>query len=292
MIFLGSDNTSRLVGIIGYPLGHSLSPAMHNGAFQHLGLGYHYVAFPVKPEDLAQAIAGLKALNIAGCNVTIPYKEKVIPLLDHLDRDAALLGAVNTIVNRDGELWGYNTDGAGFLRSLREVGKIEVDGRSVLIMGAGGAARAVAFALAKEGAGRLIIANRSRDKGEKLAADIRQHFACPVQTCDLAMPSLREELKSVQLLINTLPLGMFPQTEAMPPVEPEWLKPPITVCDLIYNPPKTKLLAMAEKQGCPVLNGEGMLVYQGAAAFKLWTGYEAPVDIMRSVIRQQLKRQI
>lgn len=284
-------NSSRLVGIIGYPLGHSLSPQMHNAAFKHLGLDFHYASFPVKPEELAEGMRGLKALNVVGCNVTIPYKEQVITFLDRLSEEAQMLGAVNTIVNRDGVLWGYNTDGTGFLRSLVEDLGVDVAGKDCLILGAGGAARAVAFALAKAGVRDMAIANRSLAKGQKLANDIEENFPCRVQACPLEPQYLTEHLATVQLVINTLPLGMYPHVEEMPPIQPEWLKPSLTVCDLIYNPPKTKLLAWAEKQGCTVLNGEGMLIYQGAEAFKLWTGREAPIPVMREVLRRELVRQ-
>jgi shikimate dehydrogenase len=285
------NKVSGLVGIIGYPLGHSLSPPMHNAAFKHLGLDFHYASFPIKPDDLADGLRGLKSLNIMGCNVTIPYKEQVIPFLDRLSEDARMLGAVNTIVNRDGMLWGYNTDSSGFLRSLVEDLGFNIAGKEALILGAGGAARAVAFALARAGIQGMVIANRSIDKGQKLVEDVKGYYPCQVLACLLEPQALREHLASAQLLVNTLPLGMFPHVEEMPPIQPEWLKPALTVCDLIYNPSKTKLLAMAEKRGCTILNGEGMLVYQGAEAFKLWTGQEAPVSIMRNILKQELERQ-
>jgi shikimate dehydrogenase len=285
------DKISGLVGIIGYPLGHSLSPPMHNAAFKHLGLDFHYVPFPIKPEDLADGLEGLKSLNMVGCNVTIPYKEHIIPFLDQLDVEAKMLGAVNTIVNRDGMLWGYNTDSSGFLRSLVEDLGFNIAGKKALILGAGGAARAVAFALAKAGIEGMVITNRSFGKGQKLAEDVQGYYPCRVQACLLEPQTLKERLSSAQLLVNTLPLGMYPHVEGMPPIQPEWLEPSLTVCDLIYNPPKTRLLEMAEKQGCTILNGEGMLVYQGAEAFKLWTGQEAPVSIMRNILKQELERQ-
>lgn len=281
-------SSPRLVGIIGYPLEHTLSPPMHNAAFQYLGLDYVYVPFAVPPGRLAEAVQGIRALHIAGCNVTIPYKEQVIPFLDHLDDGAARIGAVNTIVNRDGELWGYNTDGPGFLRSLREEAGLELEGKAVLILGAGGAARAVAFALAGAGAGRLIIANRHYDKGHKLARELTNGGARAAEAVELKPEVLQHCLVRVDILVNTLPLGMYPQVETMPPLCGEWLNPPLVVCDLIYNPRKTKLLAAAEQRGCRILNGEGMLVYQGAEAFRLWTGQEAPALIMRRVLNQYL----
>lgn len=282
----------QLVGIIGYPLGHTMSPPMHNAAFHYLGLDFMYVPFPVQPDHLPKAIEGIKALGIAGCNVTIPYKEQVIPLLDHLHDSANMLGAVNTVVNRDGELWGYNTDGIGFLRSLTEESNIDIRGKTVLILGAGGAARAVAFTLAGAGIGRLIIANRNHHKGLNLAVDILHIYPCQTEAVELKAHVLKSVLPSVDILINTLPLGMYPQIDEMPPIEEEWLNPPLVVCDLIYNPPKTKLLALAKKRGCRVINGEGMLIYQGAEAFQLWTGQKAPILIMRRVLEQHLLRQV
>lgn len=281
----------HLVGIIGYPLGHTLSPPMHNAAFQYLGLDFIYVPFTIQPDQLAAAIQGIKALNFTGCNVTIPYKEQVIPLLDHLHDSAKMLGAVNTIVNRDGELWGYNTDGRGFLRSLTEESNIDLRGKTVLILGAGGAARAVGFTLAKAGIKRLIIANRNYHKVHMLATDIHRACQCCTEAVELQADVLKSILPSVDILVNSLPLGMYPQVDEMPPIEPEWLKPPLIVCDLIYNPRKTKFLVQAEKRGCQVINGEGMLLYQGAEAFQLWTGQPAPILIMRRILDQYLQRQ-
>lgn len=284
-------SSPHLVGIIGYPLGHTLSPPMHNAAFQYLGLDYIYVPFTVQPEHLPAAIEGIKAFNIAGCNVTIPYKEQVIPLLDHLHDSAKMVGAVNTIVNQGGELWGYNTDGMGFLRSLTEEANIDLQGKTVLMLGAGGAARAVGFSLAKAGIGRLIIANRNFNKGLNLATDIRQAYQCDTEAVELKAHKLKSVLPSADILINTLPLGMYPEIDEMPPIQQKWLNPPLIVCDLIYNPPKTKLLVQAEQRGCQVVNGEGMLIYQGAEAFQLWTGQNPPILIMRRVLAQHLQRQ-
>lgn len=277
-------SSPRLVGIMGYPLGHTLSPPMHNAAFQYLGLDYVYVPFAVPPGNLADAVNGIRALHIAGCNVTIPYKEQVISFLDRLHDSAKMVGAVNTIVNRDGELWGYNTDGAGFLRSLTQELSIDIKGKSVLMLGAGGAARAVGFALAQAGVGRLLIANRSFTKGLSLAQEIARAGTVIAEAVELVPEALSGCLRSADILINTLPLGMYPQVDAMPPINEEWLNPPLIVCDLIYNPRQTRLLAKAEQRGCRVLNGEGMLVFQGAEAFRLWTGHEAPVLIMRQVL--------
>ncbi|HHW08144.1 MAG TPA: shikimate dehydrogenase [Clostridia bacterium] len=277
-------SSPRLVGIMGYPLGHTLSPPMHNAAFQYLGLDYVYVPFAVPPGNLADAVNGIRALHIAGCNVTIPYKEQVISFLDRLHDSAKMVGAVNTIVNRDGELWGYNTDGAGFLRSLTQELSIDIKGKSVLMLGAGGAARAVGFALAQAGVGRLLIANRSFTKGLSLAQEIARAGTVIAEAVELVPEALSGCLRSADILINTLPLGMYPQVDAMPPINEEWLNPPLIVCDLIYNPRQTRLLAKAEQRGCRVLNGEGMLVFQGAEAFRLWTGHEAPVLIMRRVL--------
>lgn len=277
----------RIIGIIGYPLGHSLSPLMHNRAFEHLGLHYQYTLFPVKEEELGHAIRGIRALNIVGCNVTIPYKEQVIPFLDYLAPGAKTLGAVNTIVNKDGELWGYNTDGIGFYRSLTEELGTDVQGKKALLIGAGGAARAVAHALLEAGLQELVIANRNLDNGKRLANELEKR-GYQVQVVELKEEILRKFLMQMDFLINSSSVGMYPQIEAGLPIKQEWLRPPLILCDLIYNPVKTKLLQMGEAQGCQILNGVGMLVYQGAAAFELWTGQEAPVEIMKKSVLEFL----
>ncbi|HHX50839.1 MAG TPA: shikimate dehydrogenase [Clostridia bacterium] len=279
----------RVFGIIGYPLSHSLSPLMQRAAFLQLGLKHEYVPFQVQPRDLPGAVEGARALGLAGFNVTIPFKEAILPLLDELSGEAILMGAVNTVVNRSGRLWGYNTDGRGFLLSLEKELGMKVQGKEALLLGAGGAARAVAFALAREKVSRLTIANRTGAKAIKLARDLSSRTGIPVEVCGLDERELSRFLSAAHLLVNTSPLGMYPNRDALPPVPVELLQPPLVVYDLIYNPLQTRLLKMASQKGCRTLNGLGMLVYQGAESFRVWTGQPGPVEIMRLAVEKALE---
>ncbi len=279
---------SKLFGIIGYPLAHTLSPLMHRAAFLHLNLKYDYIPFQVQPGDLPQAVEGARALGLAGFNVTIPFKETILPLLDELSEEAALMGAVNTVVNRSGKLLGYNTDGKGFLLALENELGLIVQGKEVLLLGAGGGARAVAFALAGEKISRLIIANRTETKAVKLARSLSSRTGIPVEVCGLDERDLARFLPTAHLLINTSPLGMYPNIDILPPVPVKLLQPPLVVCDLIYNPLQTRLLEIASRNGCRTLNGLGMLAYQGAEAFQLWTGLPGPVEIMKGAVEKAL----
>jgi len=279
----------RVFGIIGYPLSHSLSPLMQRAAFLQLGLKHEYVPFQVQPRDLPGAVEGARALGLAGFNVTIPFKEAILPLLDELSGEAILMGAVNTVVNRSGRLWGYNTDGRGFLLSLEKELGMKVQGKEALLLGAGGGARAVAFALAREKVSRLTIANRTGAKAIKLARDLSSRTGIPVEVCGLDERELSRFLSAAHLLVNTSPLGMYPNRDALPPVPVELLQPPLVVYDLIYNPLQTRLLKMASQKGCRTLNGLGMLVYQGAESFRVWTGQPGPVEIMRLAVEKALE---
>ncbi|WP_258359266.1 shikimate dehydrogenase [Moorella sulfitireducens (nom. illeg.)] len=274
-------STTGLVALIGYPVGHSLSPLMQNAAFASAGLDLVYLAFAVAPPDLPAALAGLKALGFMGANVTVPHKEAVIKYLDAVEPIAARIGAVNTIVNKDGRLTGYNTDAGGFLRSLREAG-FDPAGKQAVILGAGGAARAVAFALAGAGCAALTIANRTLEKAGCLAAELTG-LKVPVGACNLQEEELRPRIEGADLVVNATSAGMAPAVEAVP-LPAAWLNSRQWVYDLVYNPLETKFLRQARQRGCRVISGLGMLLYQGAAAFTLWTGKTAPVEVMRNVL--------
>jgi shikimate dehydrogenase len=265
--------------IIGNPVAHSISPAMQNAAFQDMGLNYVYVPFKVKPEDLSQAIRGVKALNIRGLNVTMPHKVEIIPFLDELDPLAENIGAVNTIVNDSGWLKGYNTDASGFLKALLSEG-IKPEKKNVVILGAGGAARAIAFILLDKGS-NLTILNRHLDLAKRLADRIFQLFRREVIALELGRENLKESLSAADILINTTSVGMTPENDNTP-VPARLLKSKLVVFDIIYNPIKTRLLYEAEKKGAKVIGGLEMLVWQGAAAFELWTGRKAPVQVMKN----------
>lgn len=275
-----SGNTT-ICGLIGDPVGHSVSPAMHNAAFSSMGLDYIYLPFRVKKDNLAAAIDGLRALNMRGLNVTIPHKVAIIPLLDELEPLAHKIGAVNTIVNENNHLKGYNTDAGGFLKALLERG-VEPDDKKVVILGAGGASRAISFSLADRGA-ELVILNRQleMDWAIELAGSVSRFSAKAVKALELNEKNLSSVLESTDILVNATSVGMSPNTSHSP-VPARLLRPGLVVFDVVYNPIKTRLLAEAVAAGAETINGIDMLVWQGALAFELWTGATAPIEIMKA----------
>ncbi len=284
--------TTQVVGVWGWPVRHSASPAMHNAAFEALGLDWAYVPFAVPPERIAEAVAGIRALGLRGINVTVPLKEMVPPYLDTLTPRAARLGAVNTIINDNGHLTGDSTDGRGFLAALREVDALPAAGSRAVVLGAGGSARAVTDALREVGIG-VTIANRTLERAREVADRLQNASeGSAIEVVSLDEMSLRRTLAAddIALLVNTTSIGMHPQEAEMPPVPPDALRNRIIVSDLIYNPPQTRLLAMAESQGCRTQNGVSMLVWQGAIAFSAWTGVaNPPVHIMREAVEKALR---
>ena len=277
---------TRVCGIIGDPIEHTLSPVMQNAAFREMGLDYIYLPFKVAEGNLSEAIDGLRALNMAGINVTIPHKVVVIPLLDDIDGLAGYIGAVNTIVNQGGSLKGYNTDASGFYQALT-ANKIVVSKKKIVILGAGGASRAIAFILADKGA-ELTILNRSLDSAQTIAERVFQALRTEIKVGKLTVKNLEPVLDEADILVNTTSLGMSPDlTET--PVPARLLKKELVVFDIIYNPLKTRLIKEAEKEGARVLNGLEMLVRQGAAAFELWTGLKAPIEVMRKAARDAME---
>lgn len=273
-----------VVGVIGNPIEHSLSPSMHNAAFEYLGLDYVYVPFKVLDSDLKNAVRGARAFNLKGFNVTIPHKVSIIKFLDEVDFTARKIGAVNTVVNEEGRLLGYNTDGLGALETLREEG-VDPEGRKVLIIGAGGASRAITFTLAGI-CSKLTILNRTRIKAVKLAKKFTK-IGSKVDGKGLTLKSLEKELIDSEILINTTSVGMYPDVEESP-VPEEFLHRDLVVFDIVYNPLETLLLKYARKTGAKPINGAGMLVNQGAIGFKMWTGCEAPKNIMRKIVVESL----
>ena len=271
---------TRVCGLIGDPVEHSMSPVMHNAAFREIGIDYLYVPFQVKESELGKAIEGMRALNMKGLNVTIPHKVAVLQFLDELDNLAEKIGAVNTIVNDDGVLTGYNTDGTGFLKALLE-GGIEPEGKNVAILGAGGASRAISFTLADRDA-HLVILNRllELDWAEELANRISQTFSRTVEALELNRENLARALEKAEILVNATSVGMSPDIDQSP-VDADLLRPDIIVFDIVYNPIKTRLLREAEMAGAKTVSGVDMLVWQGALAFEQWTGWKAPVELMK-----------
>ncbi|MES2459768.1 MAG: shikimate dehydrogenase [Armatimonadota bacterium] len=284
--------TTQIVGVWGWPVRHSASPPMHNAAFKALGLDWAYVPFAVAPDRVGEAVAGIRALGLRGVNVTVPLKELVPPYLDSLTPRAARLGAVNTIINDDGHLTGDSTDGRGFLAALREADALPAAGTRAVVLGAGGSARAVADALRETGVS-VTIANRTVARAREVADRLQSASeGPPIDVVSLDETSLRKALaaEDVVLLVNTTSVGMHPQESEMPPVPMDALRPQMFVSDLIYNPPKTRLLAAAESRGCRTQNGLPMLVWQGALAFSAWTGVSSPpTDIMRTAVEAALQ---
>jgi shikimate dehydrogenase len=279
---------TRLLGLIGDPVAHSLSPAMHNAALAELGLDYAYLAFRVAREDLAAAVASVRALGLPGLNVTIPHKVAVMPLLDEIDSLAADIGAVNTIVNRDGRLKGYNTDAGGFLQALQEAGAT-ARGKRVALLGAGGAARAVAFAVA-DMAAELTILNRAceLDWAQDLARHLNETASREVKALVMDEANLTSVIDEADILINATSVGMSPHIDATP-VPQSLLRPGLTVFDIVYNPPETRLLREAAAAGCRTIGGLAMLVAQGALSFELWTGLKPDSQLMRQTALQALE---
>ena len=257
-----------LYGVLGDPVSHSLSPLMHNTAFEHIGQNAVYLAFSVK--DLASAISGIRALGINGASVTIPHKIKVMDYLDEIDEQARKIGAVNTIVNKDGHLYGYNSDCLWAINALLE--KTDIAGKDVIIAGAGGAARAIGFGILAQG-GKLTILNQIKEEGETLAKDLGVHY----------YPLSDYKKHTCEIFINATPLGMTPNVDDMP-VSRDFLNKTMTVMDIVYNPLKTKLLGEAEALGCRIVDGVSMFVYQGVSQFESWTGVKAPVTLMRKTV--------
>ncbi len=266
--------------VIGHPIGHSLSPALHNSIYRKLGLDIVYLAFDVAKCDLKEAINGLRALGFVGFNVTIPYKEKIMGLLDELDPTALAIGAVNTVKIENGKLIGYNTDGLGFLSSLR-MHNIECKDRSILILGAGGAARAIGISLVKENPREILILNRSKDRGQILVKDINKYA-----DGNISYFVERAPIK-VDIIINTTPLGMWPNVTENP-LRNYVFQPDTIVCDIVYNPPTTLLLKRAKNSGCMTVDGIGMLVGQGIEAIEIWTGEKVDNSIVKQVIHELL----
>lgn len=270
--------------LIGYPVGHSMSAVMHNAAFKQHGIPMEYSLKSVEPGMLQEFVQGeLRSPRVRGANVTIPHKVEVMKHLDRVDEAARLIGAVNTIVNDDSQLTGYNTDGAGALKAIRQ--KLpDLEGKTVVILGAGGAARSIAYELSRT-VSRLVILNRTAATAEKLAGRVKQTAESTVEHGGLGC--LRDVIKEADALINTTSVGMHPDT-GQSPVNPALLHQGLLVFDIVYNPVKTRLLRDAEKAGAETLSGVNMLVYQGAEAFRLWTGVDPPEDTMFKAVMEAL----
>ena len=283
-----TESETQLIGLIGWPVEHSVSPAMHNAAFEATGLPWHYTLLPTPPGRIKAALTGLKAQGYRGANVTVPHKQAVMPHLDEIADPARAIGAVNTIIAQEGQLIGYNTDGDGFLAALREAG-FEPAGRSALVLGAGGAARAVVYALAQAGCA-VTIHNRTVQRAAQLAHHMQDAGVhAPVTWLPITATLSDLDLARFDLLVNATPVGMWPQTDASPWPETLPLPSRWTVFDLVYNPTETRLLAQARAAGATTVGGLGMLVHQGALAFERWTGHSPPREVMQAACQQALE---
>jgi shikimate dehydrogenase len=282
---------TRLISLIGYPLKHSLSPSFQQAALDYYHLDIRYETWETLPELLQSAADRLRQPNVMGANVTVPYKKGVLNCVDVVDDMAKTIGAVNTIVNRQGKLEGYNTDAEGFLRGLTAEARFDPGGKQAIILGAGGAARAVCFALLMENVGSLVVTNRTAEHAEALVKAIREYIAGVGKMTEiLFLPwhssQVREATQNSQLIVNCTTIGMRHSfDESQSPLARDWIPQNALVYDLVYNPSETPLLQEAAKSGASTLNGLPMLVYQGATSFKLWTGREAPLDIMFGAVR-------
>ncbi|MDH5437523.1 MAG: shikimate dehydrogenase [Candidatus Bathyarchaeota archaeon] len=276
---------TKVCCVIGDPIEHTLSPVIHNAAFEELNLDFVYLAFRVRREELRDAIAGAKSLDIHGLNVTMPHKTAVMEHLDEIDSTSRSIGAVNTILNAGGRLVGYITDGVGAINALKENG-VGLEGKKMLLLGAGGAGKAIAFNLAQE-VEELKILNRTTQKAKELAEVLRKKFNKKVSGNSLSSELLKNELEEADILVNATSVGMHPDVHQSL-VDPSWLRPDLCVMDLIYNPLETKLAKDAKSMGAKVVSGIEMLVYQGAASFEIWTNHPAPVKVMKQAVLNKL----
>ena len=272
---------TKLTAIIGTDIGHSKSPAMMNAGFQALGLNYYYFPMNIREEDFGDVIRGVSKMNFAGLTITIPYKLEILPYLDEIDPLAEVIGAVNTVKIQNGKLKGFNTDGAGFVRGLEVDLGLRVPEETFLMVGAGGVARAIATVLASRKPQKLFLANRTRGKAEEICERLNQRVWDCCQP--LGLEEIPAYLKQSTVLINATNIGMPPYQDQAP-IDLAWLRSDLTVADVIYNPRKTRLLEAAESLGCRFVNGQSLLLHQGKIAFEIWTGQEAPGEVMAQAV--------
>lgn len=275
-----SSNT-KLTALLGYPVKQSLSALMHNTAFRHLGLDYIYIPFDIEQKDLKTTVEGLKTMNFTGFNLTMPHKQEIMQYLEEISKEAKLIGAVNTVVKENGRLIGYNTDGKGYIASLEEE-KIPVKNQKVVMVGAGGAAKSIAIQLAMEGVEEILLLNRTPEPAEEIANTITENIpGCGIKVQEFNQSNLQKALEEANILINCTPLGMYSMKDSSIIEDESILRKDLVVSDLVYNPAETKLLGQGKNRGCKTINGLGMLIWQGAFAFNMWTGEDMPVEVVR-----------
>lgn len=278
------NGKTTICAVIGDPIGHTMSPTMHNAAYRALGLNFAYVAFHVK--NVRQAVQGVLGLGIRGLSVTIPHKIEIMQYMDETSPLARKIGAMNTVINDNGRLLGTNTDAHGTLKAIETLG--DPNGKNVVILGVGGSARAAAFALACErNPSKLVLAARNADKAQTLACEIAQHTSVPLHTVSFGPTDLAPVFEQADFIINTTPVGMSPKVEECL-IPEELFSPRHAVFDMIYNPAETLLLRRAKARGAQVVNGVPMFVHQGAEQFRLWTGHEPPIAAMQEAVEKAL----
>ena len=278
---------SELVGVFGHPIAENPTIVMQEAGFRELGLNWRYLNIEVYPDDLAAAVQGLRAMNMQGINLTIPHKVAVLHYLDEVAEDAKLMGAVNTVRREGNRLIGENTDGKGFLRALRDDANIDPAGQNVVILGAGGAARAIGVELALAEAAHITIVNRSVQRGQDLTTLLEDKT--PAQVAFVEWNGAYAIPAQTNIVVNASSIGLYPDITAKPDLDYDTITADMIVCDVIPNPPRTPFLKEAEARGARALDGLGMLVYQGAIAFKMWTGYDAPVEVMHQALAEVFK---
>ncbi len=278
---------TELIGLIATPIRHSISPMIHNTAFEALGLDYAYLAFDFEPDKLDDGVKGLKALGVKGWNISMPYKTDIIPMLDEISEASRLCQSVNTVINRDGYLYGTVTDGVGYMSALKDAGH-DIIGKKMTVLGCGGAATAIAIQAALDGVAEISIFNANDaffHRAEENAAKINANTACVAHAYPLEdVARLRAEIASSALLANATNVGMGAMEGMSLITDPTMLRPELICTDVIYSPEESAFLALARSVGCPTLNGLGMLLFQGAESFRLWTGREMPMDAVRAVL--------
>lgn len=274
--------TTTFMGLLGTPVKHSKSPVIHNSSFEALGLDYVYLAFEVEEENLKETLTSLKVLGAKGGNITMPFKETVIEYLDEISEEARIIGSVNTFkIDEKGKITGYNTDGKGFIKALEEKG-VEFKGKKVVIVGAGGAAKAIAIQLAYDGIGELVVFNRTLENAELIVENINKNIPnCRGRAEIMDETKLVYEINNSAILINCTSLGMKDTLDKSIISSSDQLPKDIFIADIIYDPDQTKLLKMAKEAGVKHMNGLMMLIWQGAIAFKIWTGLDMPVDLIK-----------
>lgn len=281
------DANTRCLGLFGNPVAHSLSPLLHNYTLQMMGLNYVYLPFAIPAGEIKEAVNAIRSLNFRGVNVTIPYKEAVIPYLDDISPEAEACGAVNVISNEDGCLRGYNTDGTGFTAALREEG-VAIQGQTVFV-GAGGAARSLAWALVNEGITQLDFMDVNLEKAEALAASLAVPAGVTLAAHSMSNDKFAQLAASSNIVINCSPVGMYPHITQSPVAALDMLQPGTVVCDIIYNPLNTKFLALGQARGLKTVNGLAMFVHQAALSLEIWLGIKPPVQQMKEVLLRELE---